>query len=146
VSTACWHKQCGACRVVCKFCDARCKCSCHPPATATATPAEVREESMRVAVATRGKPGDVVEVGWLDSVTSDRWQPRREAAAWATGPACATHRSVGYLLTRTADVVVLVQSQVEYDADSHDMVAEVLSIPLVAVQALTVLREVQPGG
>jgi len=31
VSTACHHELHGECRMVCKFCPARCLCSCHAP-------------------------------------------------------------------------------------------------------------------
>jgi hypothetical protein len=120
VSTACWHRRCAECRRSCKFCRAQCRCSCHP--AVEASPAELAAE-------------------WIDSVTRGHWQSRRDIEAWANGPGpLATHRSVGYLLARTDDVLVLVQSTVDYGEDTERMVAEAHSIPVVAITAVRALR------
>jgi hypothetical protein len=82
--------------------------------------------------------GSIVEIDWLDSVSRGRWTARKEIEEWAKGDSpSATHRSVGYLLTRTDRVIVVVQSMVGYGDDGSDeMVAEAQSIPLVAVLAV----------
>jgi Nucleoside 2-deoxyribosyltransferase like len=89
--------------------------------------------------------GSVVEIEWQDSVGLGRWRSRKEVEEWAAGDSpCATHRSVGYVLTRTERTIVVVQSQVSY-GDGDEMVADALSIPLVAVRRVRMLAPAAPG-
>jgi hypothetical protein len=79
--------------------------------------------------------GAIVEIEWLDSCGYSGWQSRREIDRWiAEGSPLATHRSVGYLFARTAELIVIVQSEVRYGDQAS--VNEAMSIPLVAVLAV----------
>jgi hypothetical protein len=46
LSTACFHELHDACREVCTFCDARCRCECHGNKSNEHAIAQVLEETL----------------------------------------------------------------------------------------------------
>lgn len=71
---------------------------------------------------------NLVEVEWLDSMTDGGWISKDDAIARATKDAML-HRSVGYLIHETDDMILLAGSRDEY----CDQLCGTMQIPRVAV-------------
>ena len=74
-----------------------------------------------------------MEVEWVDSCSSTRWESL-EYYQRNTGTSIC--RSTGYLLSKTEDHIVLVQSI----SGSTDNVAESIAIPMAAVRKIRKLK------
>lgn len=74
-----------------------------------------------------------VEIEWIDSCSSTRWESIDYYRNNTTTSVC---RSTGYLLRKTEDEIVLVQSM----SGSTDNVAESIAIPMIAVVKVRQLR------
>lgn len=77
----------------------------------------------------------IVEVEWLDSVSEGRWHPKDDAIREATRDVML-HRSVGYLVHETDELILLAGSRGEDGAN----VADTMQIPRVAVLQVRKLR------
>jgi hypothetical protein len=76
-----------------------------------------------------------VEVEWLDSMSEGRWVDMETAVRTATREAMC-HRSVGYLIHETDDLVLLAGSR----SEGGENVADTMQIPRVAVLAVHDLK------
>ena len=74
-----------------------------------------------------------MEVEWVDSCSDTRWADIGYYRANASTSLC---RSTGYLLSKTEDTIILIQSI----SGTTDNVAESISIPMVAVTKMRVLK------
>lgn len=83
--------------------------------------------------------GDLVEVKWVDSTECAGWREIADIEQWALGIAGLPCWSTGYLVSRDADGVAIVQSWTT-DTDGKRSVADALHIPAVAVVAVKLVR------
>ena len=74
-----------------------------------------------------------MEVEWVDSCSDTRWNSLGYYQNEARTSLC---RSTGYLLSKTEDTIILIQSI----SGTTDNVAESISIPMVAVTKMRVLK------
>ena len=78
----------------------------------------------------------IVEVEWIDSAHHQGWTARSEWIESLKEKKYSVCRTAGYLLQKTRDSVVIVQSQSDVDHMDAAMV-----IPRVAVTKITVLKK-----
>ena len=78
----------------------------------------------------------IVEVEWLDAMSEGRWMDTETAISRATREVML-HRSVGYLIHETDDLILLAGSR----GETSENVADTMQIPRVAVLAVRDLRE-----
>lgn len=77
---------------------------------------------------------NVVEVEWVDSNGYTHWQQKDEMAKWAGDGSIMTCRSVGYLLSKSKENIVLVQSE------SPSSYGDGIMIPKVSITKITYLK------
>jgi hypothetical protein len=99
--------------------------------TATVGPSQTRHIGGWVDVAL--KPGDVVEVEWLDSQAKSGWGSRKEHTEEATGAEAIPIHSVGYLLYDRPKSIAIYQTLVDWGGERGVSLAESLSIPRAVV-------------
>lgn len=78
----------------------------------------------------------IVEIEWLDTMSTSGWQTKDDRLR-QTKIEDMDHRSIGYLLKRGPEYVVVAQSV----GEQHDNVGDTLMIPRQAVKKVTVLRK-----
>jgi hypothetical protein len=86
----------------------------------------------------RPRPGDLVEVEWVDSSVGAGWRELHEAVRWAQGIVNQACWSTGYMVERNGDGIVLVQSWTTDDGIRS--IADALHVPAVAIRAVTLVR------
>lgn len=77
----------------------------------------------------------MVEVEWLDSMSEGRWMDTETAISRATREVML-HRSVGYLIHETDDLILLAGSR----GESSEHVSDTMQIPRVAILAVHDLK------
>lgn len=85
------------------------------------------------------KPGEIVEVKWLDSTMRGRWDSEAEYLKWAKEVEGQPHKSVGYVMRSSKRSIVLVQSISDY-ADGCRSRSDAVSIPRRAVLSVKALK------
>lgn len=78
---------------------------------------------------------NVVEVQWLDSVSEGRWHAKDDVIREATYDAML-HRSVGFLVHETEELILLAGSR----GENGVMVADTMQIPRSAILHIRKLR------
>jgi hypothetical protein len=106
---------------------------------ATEGRSRTRHTAGRVDVAVL-KPGDVVEIEWLDSQVKSGWGSRKEHVDEAVGAEGIPLHSVGYLLHDRPKSIAIYQTVVDWGAEKGVSLAESLSIPRAVVVKVRKVR------
>jgi hypothetical protein len=89
--------------------------------------------------AKRIRPGDLVQIEWVDSTESNGWSTLEDTQRWAPAVELLPCLSVGYLVDRHEGVTIA-QSWTT-DTDGKRSVADVLHVPAVAVREVELIRK-----
>jgi hypothetical protein len=106
---------------------------------ATEGRSRTRHTAGRVDVAVL-KPGDMVEVEWLDSQVKSGWGSPKEHTEDAVGAEAIPMHSVGYLLYALPKSIAIYQTAVDWGAERGVSLAESLSIPRAVVVKVRKVR------